>query len=82
MKPILSPELSPAGSSLAALTSLYAADEGAHLTTLLEQARVDPDAQAAIQKTAEALVLRVRAKAEDQGAIEAFMFDKPLSSSN
>ena len=80
VKPILSPELSPAGSSLAALTSLYAADEGAHLTTLLEQARVDPDAQAAIQKTAEALVLRVRAKAEDQGAIEAFMREYDLSS--
>ena len=80
VKPILSPELPPAGSSLAALTSLYAADEGAHLATLLEQARVDPEAQAAIQKTAEALVLRVRAKAEDQGAIEAFMREYDLSS--
>lgn len=80
MKPILSPELPPEDSSLAALTALYAADEGTHLTALLEQARVDSDTQATIQRTAEQLVLRVRAKAEDQGAIEAFMHQYDLSS--
>ena len=80
MKPILSPEFPPAESSLAALTPLYAIDEGVHLAALLEQARVDPDTQAAIQRTAEQLVLRVRTKAEDQGVIEAFMHQYDLSS--
>lgn len=80
MKPILSPELPPADSSLAALTPLYAIDEGVHLAALLDQARVDPEVQAEIQRTAEQLVLRVRAKAEDQGVIEAFMRQYDLSS--
>ncbi len=80
MKPIISPELAPSGSSLSALTPLYATDEGTHLASLLEQARVEPEAQARIQQTAEHLVLRVREKAEDQGAIEAFMRQYDLSS--
>ena len=80
MKPILSPELAPAGSSLATLTPLYAINEGVHLAALLDQARVDPEVQAEIQRTAEQLVLRVRAKAEDQGVIEAFMRQYDLSS--
>jgi len=80
VKPILSPELPPADSSLAALTPLYAIDEGVHLAALLDQARVDPEVQAEIQRTAEQLVLRVRAKAEDQGVIEAFMRQYDLSS--
>ena len=80
MKPIISPELLPVDSSLSALAPLYAIDEGAHLAGLLEAARVDPEVQATIQQTAEQLVLRVRAKAEDQGAIEAFMHQYDLSS--
>ena len=80
MKPIISPELPPGDSSLSALVPLYAADEGAHLAHLLELARVAPEDQARIQQTAEQLVLRVREKAEDQGAIEAFMHQYDLSS--
>ena len=80
MKPIISPELAPGGSSLSPLVPLYACDEGQHLADLLEQARVDPDTQADIQRTAEQLVVRVRAKAEDQGVIEAFMRQYDLSS--
>lgn len=80
MKPILSPEFPPAESSLDTLTPLYAIDEGVHLAALLKEARVDPDTQAAIQRTAEQLVLRVRVKAEDQGVIEAFMHQYDLSS--
>ena len=80
MKPIISPELAPGGSSLSPLVPLYACDEGQHLADLLEQARVDPDTQAGIQRTAEQLVVRVRAKAEDQGVIEAFMRQYDLSS--
>ena len=80
MKPIISPELTPGGSSLSPLVPLYACDEGQYLVELLEQARVDADVQAGIQRTAEQLVLKVRAKAEDQGVIEAFMRQYDLSS--
>ncbi len=80
MKPIISPELLPAGSTLSAMTPLYAVDEGTHLAGLLVAAKVEPEVQADIQRTAEQLVLRVRAKAEDQGAIEAFMHQYDLSS--
>ncbi|HET9047784.1 MAG TPA: bifunctional proline dehydrogenase/L-glutamate gamma-semialdehyde dehydrogenase PutA [Chiayiivirga sp.] len=80
VKPIISPELVPGGSSLSPLVPLYACDEGQHLADLLDQARVDTEVQAGIQRTAEQLVVRVRAKAEDQGVIEAFMRQYDLSS--
>ncbi len=80
VKPILSPELPRRAAPLAALTPAYCTDEGAHLAALLERARVDAAAQDAIQRTAEKLVVRVREKAEDQGAIEAFMREYDLSS--
>ncbi|HRO87541.1 MAG TPA: bifunctional proline dehydrogenase/L-glutamate gamma-semialdehyde dehydrogenase PutA [Chiayiivirga sp.] len=80
VKPILSPELPRRDTSLAALTPLYAIDEGTHLAALLDKARVDAATQTAIQSTAERLVVRVREKAEDQGAIEAFMREYDLSS--
>jgi len=80
VKPILSPELPRRDSPLAALTPLYAIDEGSHVAALLDKARVDAASQAAIQRTAERLVVRVREKAEDQGAIEAFMREYDLSS--
>ena len=81
VKPILSPELSgPPAPLRAAITAAYACDESRHLRELLVQARVDPATQHAIQTTAESLVQRVRHKAEDQGAIEAFMREYDLSS--
>jgi RHH-type transcriptional regulator, proline utilization regulon repressor / proline dehydrogenase / delta 1-pyrroline-5-carboxylate dehydrogenase len=81
VKPILQSEL-PAGSDplRAAITAAYARDESEHLAELLDAARVDDATQARIQRTAEALVQRVRVKAEDQGAIEAFMREYDLSS--
>lgn len=80
MKAIISPELIPAGGSLSAMAPWYAIDESTHLAGLLEAARVEPEIQAEIQRTAEQLVLRVRDKAKDQGAIEAFMHQYDLSS--
>jgi RHH-type proline utilization regulon transcriptional repressor/proline dehydrogenase/delta 1-pyrroline-5-carboxylate dehydrogenase len=81
MKPILTPELPPPPSPLrAAITAAYARDESEHLAELLAAAKVDDATQAKIQRTAEDLVRRVRVKAEDQGAIEAFMREYDLSS--
>jgi RHH-type proline utilization regulon transcriptional repressor/proline dehydrogenase/delta 1-pyrroline-5-carboxylate dehydrogenase len=81
VKPILSPELPAAPSPLrAALTAAYYRDESEHLAELLAAARVDATTQARIQRVAEHLVRRVRTKAEDQGAIEAFMREYDLSS--
>src|SRR5687768_4162140 len=81
MKPILAPELPPPPTpSRAAITAAYARDESEHLAELLAVAKVDDATQARIQRTAEDLVKRVRVKAEDQGAIEAFMREYDLSS--
>ncbi len=81
MKPILEPELPAATDPLrAAITAAYYRDEGEHLHELLAAARVDDATQTRIQRTAESLVQRVRVKAEDQGAIEAFMREYDLSS--
>ncbi|MBB5207838.1 RHH-type proline utilization regulon transcriptional repressor/proline dehydrogenase/delta 1-pyrroline-5-carboxylate dehydrogenase [Chiayiivirga flava] len=81
MHPILTPELPGTQSPLrAAITAAYARDEATHLRELLDQARVDPATQQSIQSLAEQLVQRVRQKAEDQGAIEAFMREYDLSS--
>jgi RHH-type proline utilization regulon transcriptional repressor/proline dehydrogenase/delta 1-pyrroline-5-carboxylate dehydrogenase len=81
VKPILSPELPAAADPLrAAITAAYARDESEHLAGLLAAAQVDAATQARIQRVAEHLVQRVRVKAEDQGAIEAFMREYDLSS--
>ena len=81
MKPILTPELPPPPGPLReAITAAYARDESEHLAGLLATARVDDATQQKIQRTAEDLVERVRVKAEDQGAIEAFMREYDLSS--
>ena len=83
---ILSPELpSPPRPSRAAITAAWVVDETAHVRELLATARqpfadwgdVDRDA---IQATAADLVRRVRARAADQGAIEAFMRQYDLGS--
>nr|WP_283254827.1 bifunctional proline dehydrogenase/L-glutamate gamma-semialdehyde dehydrogenase PutA [Luteimonas galliterrae] len=64
----------------AAITAAWSRDETAHVAELLSQAR-QPDAdRAAIQATAAELVRRVRARAQDQGAIEAFMRQYDLGS--
>ena len=76
VKPILQSELIPPTS----ITAAYAIDEGAHLATLLDEARVDTVTQLDIQRTARALVEQVRHKAQEQGVIEAFMREYDLSS--
>ncbi len=86
VSPILSPELPPPPAPLrAAITAGWALDEADHVRALLEVARrpapgwgaVD---RAAIHATATDLVRRVRARARDQGAIEAFMRQYDLGS--
>ncbi|UHQ20598.1 bifunctional proline dehydrogenase/L-glutamate gamma-semialdehyde dehydrogenase PutA [Lysobacter sp. KIS68-7] len=81
MRPLLSPELPPAADPLrAAITAAWVRDESEHVRELLAQAR-QPDAdRAAIQATAADLVRRVRDRAQDQGAIEAFMRQYDLGS--
>ncbi|MGI8561281.1 MAG: bifunctional proline dehydrogenase/L-glutamate gamma-semialdehyde dehydrogenase PutA [Luteimonas sp.] len=78
---MLSPELPAAQPALrAAITAAGSRDETEHVRELLVQAK-QPDAdRAAIQATAADLVRRVRARAQDQGAIEAFMRQYDLGS--
>lgn len=78
---ILSPELPPAPSALrAAITAGWLRDEAEHVREMLEQARLPVDEQARAQALAADLVKRVRARAQDQGAIEAFMRQYDLGS--
>src|SRR5688500_18033332 len=64
----------------AAITAAWARDEATHVTDLLAAAR-RPDAERrAVHATAADLVRRVRARAQDQGAIEAFMRQYDLGS--
>jgi RHH-type proline utilization regulon transcriptional repressor/proline dehydrogenase/delta 1-pyrroline-5-carboxylate dehydrogenase len=78
---ILSPELPSAPSQLrAAITAAWARDETEHVRELLAAACQSDDDRAAIQATAADLVRRVRAHAQDQGAIEAFMRQYDLGS--
>ena len=86
MSEILSSELPPAPSAArAAITASWAGDETAQVAELLQAARQPhpewgPDDRAAVQATAADLVRRVRARAQDQGAIEAFMRQYDLGS--
>ncbi|MDG2523754.1 bifunctional proline dehydrogenase/L-glutamate gamma-semialdehyde dehydrogenase PutA [Stenotrophomonas sp. HITSZ_GD] len=78
---LLSPELPPAPSALrAAVTAAWLKDETEHVRELLEQARLPAAEQAKVQALAADLVSRVRARAQDQGAIEAFMRQYDLGS--
>ncbi len=78
---ILSPELPAAPDPLrAAITVAWVRDEAEHVRELLAAARQPDAARAAIQATAADLVRRVRARAQDQGAIEAFMRQYDLGS--
>ena len=64
----------------AAITQAWLADEDSHIRMLLEQAQLPPREQAEVQAIASDLVTRVRARAQDQGAIEAFMRQYDLGS--
>ncbi len=79
--PILSPEVPrPAEPLRAAITAAWARDETQAVRDLLGQARQPASDGAVIQATAADLVRRVRARAHDQGAIEAFMRQYDLGS--
>ncbi len=84
--PLLSPELPRAPDPLrAAITAAWLRDESQAVGALLREAR-QPRAdwgeadRVAVQATATDLVRRVRARARDQGAIEAFMRQYDLGS--
>lgn len=63
-----------------AITSAWLRDEAEHIRELLMQARLPADEQAKAQALAAVLVKRVRDRAQDQGAIEAFMRQYDLGS--
>ncbi|MFT4248921.1 MAG: bifunctional proline dehydrogenase/L-glutamate gamma-semialdehyde dehydrogenase PutA [Pseudomonas sp.] len=78
---LLAPELPPAPSTLrAAITAAWLKDETEHVRELLEQARLPTAEQARVQALAADLVTRVRARAADQSAVEAFMRQYDLGS--
>ncbi|MCG8275204.1 bifunctional proline dehydrogenase/L-glutamate gamma-semialdehyde dehydrogenase PutA [Stenotrophomonas sp. NLF4-10] len=78
---LLSAELPAPPSALRqAITDAWLKDETSHVRELLEQARLPAAEQAQVQATAADLVRRVRARAKDQGAIEAFMRQYDLGS--
>src|SRR5690606_18943403 len=71
--------MSPAPSR-SGITAAWSRDETAHVRELLEQARMPDADREAIQGAATDLVRRVRARALDQGAIDAFMQQYDLAS--
>src|SRR5690348_10672597 len=81
----MTPDPTPQAPLRAAITAAWARDEAEHVAELLAVARAprpgwgEPD-RAAVQATAADLVRRVRARAADQGAIEAFMRQYDLGS--
>ena len=80
-RPILAPELpSQPGATRAAITTGWVRDEAAHVRTLIDQARLPDADRAAAQAVASGIVTRVRRRAQDQGAIEAFMRQYDLGS--
>ena len=64
----------------AAITAGWVRDEATHVRALLDAARLPPADAAAVQACAADLVTRVRRRAADQGAIEAFMRQYDLGS--
>ncbi len=81
MNALLTPELPPAPAPLrAAITAGWVRDEAEHVRELLTAARQPETDRAEIQATAADLVRRVRTRAQDQGAIEAFMRQYDLGS--
>ncbi|TBR07962.1 MAG: bifunctional proline dehydrogenase/L-glutamate gamma-semialdehyde dehydrogenase, partial [Lysobacter sp.] len=78
---LIAPELPPTPASpRAAITTGWVRDEATHVRALLDQARLPAAEAAAVQATAADLVTRVRRRAKDQGAIEAFMRQYDLGS--
>src|SRR5690606_34476445 len=81
MRTLISSELpSPPIGPRAAITAAWVRDETAHVHSLVEQARLPEAERTAAQAVAADLVTRVRARAQDQDAIEAFMRQYDLGS--
>ncbi|MCD9033738.1 bifunctional proline dehydrogenase/L-glutamate gamma-semialdehyde dehydrogenase PutA [Luteimonas sp. Y-2-2-4F] len=78
--PLLSELPAPPPAPRAAITAAWVRDEATHVRSLLERARLPAADRAAVQATAADLVRRVRERAADQGAIEAFMQQYDLGS--
>ena len=79
--PLLGAEVpAPPAPARAAITSGWIRDEATHVRELLAQAALPEVDRAAAQATASELVQRVRARARDQGAVEAFMRQYDLGS--
>ena len=79
--PILSPELAPVPDpGRAAITAGWILDEATHVREMLALAALPEREHAAAQAVAADLVRRVRARARDQGVIEAFMRQYDLGS--
>ena len=79
--PLISPDLPPLPTGpRAAITAAWVRDEAAHVHSLVDQARLPEAERAAAQAVAADLVTRVRARAHDQDAIEAFMRQYDLGS--
>ena len=79
--PILSPELAgPPPAERAAVTAGWILDEATHVRALLGQAAQPEADRADVQATAADLVRRVRARAPEQGVVEAFMRQYDLGS--
>ncbi|WP_108784841.1 bifunctional proline dehydrogenase/L-glutamate gamma-semialdehyde dehydrogenase PutA, partial [Xanthomonas fragariae] len=80
-RPLLAPELPAAPGALrAAVTAAWLKDEAEHVRELLAHARFPAAEQTKVQAVAADLVTRVRARAHDQSAIEAFMRQYDLGS--
>ena len=78
---LLSPELPASPNPFRqAITDAWLKDEASHVRELLAQARLPAEEQARVQALAADLVGRVRVRAKDQGAIEAFMRQYDLGS--
>ena len=79
--PILSPELPPpAEPSRLRITSAYLRDEAETVAELVERAALPPAERDLVLARATELVARVRAKAQQQSAVERFMREYDLSS--
>ncbi len=80
-RPILSPELPAVASpSRAAISAGWGRDERQHVLDLLPEARLADAERSRAESLAADLVQRVRARARDRGAIEAFMQQYDLGS--
>jgi RHH-type proline utilization regulon transcriptional repressor/proline dehydrogenase/delta 1-pyrroline-5-carboxylate dehydrogenase len=78
---ILRPELPAAADPLRErITAAWLRDENEHVEELLAVARLSPADSSIVERNAAGLVERVRARAQQQGVIEAFMREYDLSS--